>query len=107
MSHNMRQTGRPTVIHKCLDLLLLFLDREGALGVTEIVKITGIPKSSVSRMLMALADKEFLRKDESGKYSLTFIYHSFSALVSKQSTLVQKARPMMQRLADQFKETVH
>lgn len=107
MSHIMRQPRRPTVIHKCLDLLLLFLERGGRLGVTEVVKITGIPKSNVSRMLMALADKGFLRKEESGKYSLTYIYHSFSALVSEQSTLVQRARPMMQRLADQFKETIH
>jgi IclR family transcriptional regulator, KDG regulon repressor len=68
---------------------------------------TGMVKSSIFRILYTLQKLGYISKSKDGLYS---IHPKFSALISpgyQTSDLIEAAHPFMQRIVDQFKETVN
>lgn len=99
------QNKNKTVV-KSLDLLNLFLTHT-KLSLNEMVRLSGIPKTSVHRMMGSLEDMGFLQKDEDGKYSLGLLFLQFGQLVADRLDIRQVALPIMQALRDDVEEAVN
>lgn len=99
------QNKNKTVV-KSLDLLNLFLTHS-KLSLNEMVQFSGIPKTSVHRMIGSLEDMGFLHKDEEGKYSLGLLFLQFGQLVADRLDIRQVALPIMQALRDDVEEAVN
>lgn len=91
---------------KSLDLLNLFLANE-TLSLNEMVQLSGIPKTSIHRMIGSLEDIGFLHKDGEGKYSLGLLFLQFGQLVAERLDIRQVARPIMQTLRDESEDAVN
>ena len=70
------QDKNKTVV-KSMDLLNLFRNYP-KLSLGEMVQLSGIPKTSVHRMVGSLEEMGFLKKEENSKYPFWTIYYSFS-----------------------------
>jgi DNA-binding IclR family transcriptional regulator len=88
--------------------VLEILAREGDAGVSEIADKVGIHKSTASRLLGALMARDLVHQNnERGKYQLGFGILRLAASIPGRLSLVHEARPVLEALAAQFKETVN
>ncbi|EOR22506.1 IclR family transcriptional regulator [Niallia sp. RD1] len=99
------QNKNKTVI-KSKDILTLFITYP-KLSFNEIISLSGVPKTSVHRMLGSLEDMDFLEKDEEGKYSLGLLFLQFGQLVADRLDIRQVALPIMRNLRDEVDEAVN
>ncbi|HJV47091.1 MAG TPA: IclR family transcriptional regulator [Bacillota bacterium] len=99
------QNKNKTVV-KSMDLLNLFLTHT-KLSLSEMVELSGMPKTSVHRMVGSLEDMGFLTKDKDGKYSLGLLFLQFGQLVAERLDIRQLALPIMQILRDDVEEAVN
>jgi IclR family KDG regulon transcriptional repressor len=99
------QNKNKTVV-KSMDLLNLFLTNT-KLTINEMVQLSGIPKTSVHRMIGSLEDMRFLNKDHEGKYFLGLSFLQFGHLVAERLDIRQVALPVMQTLRDDVEEAVN
>lgn len=99
------QNKNKTVV-RSMDLLNLFLNHT-KLNINEMAKLSGIPKTSVLRMIGSLEEMGFLSKDKEGKYSLGLLFLQFGNLVAERLDIRHIALPVMQKLRDEIKEAVH
>ena len=91
---------------RSMDILNLFL-AHSKLGLNEIANISGIPKTSVYRMVMSLEEMGLLDKGRDGKYSLGLLFLQFGHLVAERLDIRQVALPIMQKLHDKVGEAVN
>ncbi|MHA7263506.1 IclR family transcriptional regulator [Arthrobacter sp. TMN-37] len=88
--------------------ILEILARDGNAGVSEIAEEMGIHKSTASRLLGSLVAREMVHQNsERGKYQLGFGILRLASSIPGRLSLVQEARPVLEALADEFKETVN
>ncbi|MCG2620996.1 IclR family transcriptional regulator [Arthrobacter sp. I2-34] len=88
--------------------VLEILAREGDAGVSEIADKVGIHKSTASRLLGALMARDLVHQNsERGKYQLGFGILRLAASIPGRLSLVHEARPVLEALAAEFKETVN
>ena len=88
--------------------VLEILAREGHAGVSEIAAEMGIHKSTASRLLGSLVSREMVHQNsERGKYQLGFGILRLASSIPGRLSLVREARPVLESLADEFKETVN
>ncbi|MFC4811099.1 IclR family transcriptional regulator [Paenibacillus sp. GCM10023250] len=99
------QNKNKTVI-RSMDLLNLFLTHT-KLSMNDMIRLSGIPKSSVHRMIGSLTDMGLLHKDEEGLYSLGLLFLQFGNLVAERLDIRGVAAAEMQRLRDAIGEAVH
>lgn len=99
------QIKNKTVV-KSMDILNLFLTHP-KLNFNEIVQFSGMPKTSVYRMVMSLEEMGLLDKDEDGKYSLGLLFLQFGHLVAERLDIRQIALPVMKKLHDNVGESVN
>jgi DNA-binding IclR family transcriptional regulator len=71
------------------------------------VHLSGIPKTSVHRMIGSLEEMGLLSKDEEGKYSLGMLFLEFGQLVADRLDIKQIAYPFMKTLRDEIGEAVN
>lgn len=102
----MNYAQKNTTIIKTLDILKLFADRE-KLSLQEMVAVTGIPRTSLLRMVASLEEMEFLEKDVDGKYCLGLIFLRFGHLVSQRLDIRKIALPIMNQLQEDADEAVN
>ncbi|MGZ6505459.1 MAG: IclR family transcriptional regulator [Tumebacillaceae bacterium] len=100
------QSNKNKTVVKSMDLLNLFLTNS-RLSLQEMVQLTGIPKTSVYRMLGSLEDMGFLTKDADGKYTLGLLFLQFGQLVSERLDIRHLALPLMRTLRDDVGEAVN
>ncbi|MCG7336860.1 IclR family transcriptional regulator [Sporosarcina sp. ACRSM] len=98
-------TKNKTVV-RSLDILNLFIDHE-ELTFQEIIDLSGIPKTSVYRMLMTIEEMGFVEKGEDSKYRLGLLFLKFGDLVSRRLDIRQVAYPIMKDLHNDVKEAVN
>ena len=91
---------------KSMALLNLFLTNE-RLSLNEMVEISGMPKTSVYRMVGSLEEMGFLKKDEVGKYSFGLLFLQFGQLVKERLDIRRIALPVMHKLRDEVGEAVN
>ena len=87
--------------------VLLYLHRERQdCGVTAIGKALGLPKSTTHRLLTALGRRDFVERDERGRYRPGVALLSLGLGVLEQEPVVAVAAPVLERLAQDSGETV-
>ncbi|MHB8600912.1 MAG: IclR family transcriptional regulator [Ktedonobacteraceae bacterium] len=95
------------IVHRIGCVLRAFENR-GLLGVTEIASTTGLPKSTIHRLVTALVSEGLLMQDEdSHKYALSLRLTAFSANILSSHVVRKSARPLLMELRDQTHESVH
>lgn len=91
---------------RSMDILNLFIEHP-ELTFQEIIDLSGIPKTSVYRMLRSLEEMQFLEKGTDSKYRLGLIFIKFGSLVSGRIDLRQIAYPIMKELHDEVEEAIN
>jgi IclR family KDG regulon transcriptional repressor len=91
---------------RSMDLLNLFKDH-AQLTFQEIIELSGIPKTSVYRMLMSLEEMEFLEKGPDSKYRLGLVFLKFGHLVLSRLDIRKISFPIMQELHDDIGEAIN
>ncbi|MBM7646037.1 DNA-binding IclR family transcriptional regulator [Scopulibacillus daqui] len=99
------QASNKTVI-KSMKILKLFLTH-AKLSFNDMMEHSGIPKTSLHRMIRSLEEMGFLTKDEDGYYSLGLLFLQFGQLVADRLDIRTIARPFMKELRDDVEEAVH
>lgn len=89
-----------------MDILNLFIEH-AELTFQEIIELSGIPKTSVYRMLQSLEEMQFLEKGPDAKYRLGLVFLKFGSLVSSRLDLRHIAYPIMKALHDEVEEAVN
>lgn len=89
-----------------MDVLNLFLDHP-KLSLSDMAQLSGIPKTSVHRMIRSLEEMGFLHKDADGYYALGLMFLQFGHLVAERLDIRNIARPFMQKLRDEVDQAVH
>jgi IclR family acetate operon transcriptional repressor len=96
--------GTRSIVRTC-DILRLVGGAADGLTVTEVGLAVGLPKSSAHRYLAVLESQRFVERDGHNKYRLGL---GILSLQSRQTeSLVQRARPLMEAIRNQFNETVN
>jgi DNA-binding IclR family transcriptional regulator len=99
---------RIRAVERALLLLKAFLGTDSALSATEIGKRIELDPSTTFRMLTTLEAHGFVRQDPvSGKYRLGVICLELGSQFLKNNDTRQSSMDALQRLRDQFGETVH
>ena len=101
------QGGGVQSVDRALQIMEI-LARDGHAGVSEIAEEMGVHKSTVSRLLGSLLSREIVRQNnDRGKYQLGFGILRLASAIPGRLSLVHEARPVLERLADDYKETVN
>jgi IclR family transcriptional regulator, acetate operon repressor len=87
-------------------LLTAFRPGDDALGVSELARRTGVPKSSVHRLAGHLAAEGLLERD-GGALRLGLKLFEIGQLATRQRGLVDAARPYLADLREATRNTVH
>ncbi|MEG0381229.1 MAG: IclR family transcriptional regulator [Kurthia sp.] len=99
------QSKNKTVV-RSMEILNLFMNH-AKLSFNEIIELSGIPKTSVYRMLQSLEEMGLLDKDQAGKYSLGILFLRFGHLVSERIDIRQVALPSMEQLHRELGEAIN
>lgn len=91
---------------RSMDILNLFIEN-AELSFQDIIDLSGIPKTSVYRMLASLEEMEFLEKGPDLKYRLGLAFLKFGSLVSSRLDIRQTAYSIMKELHDEVEEAVN
>jgi len=93
-------------IERAIDVLFSLGASTAELGLAEIADGVNLPKSTVHRILVALCNKSMVRQDPSTqRYALHPKVLELGSLFHAQVDLITIARPFLDQLRDQFKET--
>jgi IclR family KDG regulon transcriptional repressor len=98
--------NKNVTVVKSMEILNLFLTHT-RLSLNEIVQLSGLPKTSIHRMLGSLEAMAFLEKDLDGKYALGLLFLQFGQLVSERLDIRHTAYPLMKALGDEIGEAVN
>ena len=75
---------------------------------SDIAEEMGLHKSTVSRLLGSLVSREMVHQNsDRGKYQLAFGILRLASSIPGRLGLVREARPVLESLAEEFKETVN
>jgi DNA-binding IclR family transcriptional regulator len=93
---------------KKVSVVLGLFDREHAeWGVRDVAAKVKIPKSSAHDLLSSLAEAGLLAKTREGRYRLGWRLMALSEMMLSTDDLRREARPILEDLADRYRETVH
>ncbi|HEU5486680.1 MAG TPA: IclR family transcriptional regulator [Microlunatus sp.] len=88
--------------------ILELLARNGRTGVVEVAAELGVHKSTASRLLSALESRDLVEQDAArGKYDVGVGVLRLASTVSARLSIVQRVRPSLERLAEEFGETAN
>ena len=95
-------------VERAIALLKAFDIDKPELGVTELSRVLGLHKSTVSRILATLERGGLVEQNpETGKYRLGVALIGLGALVVAHADVREIARPLLRRLAEETQETVN
>ncbi|MCA4134539.1 IclR family transcriptional regulator [Arthrobacter sp. M4] len=101
------QPGGVQSVDRALQILEI-LARDGHAGVSEIAEEMGVHKSTVFRLLGSLVSREMVyQNSDRGKYRLGFGILRLATSIPARLSLVREARPILESLAEESKETVN
>ncbi len=100
--------GGLSSVRNAARLLRAFTPTDRDLGVSELAARVGLPKSSVHRLLTALAAEGLVdRSGSNGRYRLGLRLHELGEIVSSHLDLHEVVRPYLDDLRNRTSETVH
>lgn len=95
-------------LDRTLDIIELLATKPDGLGVTDIGQALSLHKSTVHRLISALARRGYIEKDiRTGMYRIGLKFVEISSLLLNHIELKTEALPYMRRLAGQLWQTVH
>jgi IclR family KDG regulon transcriptional repressor len=94
-------------IEKASEVLALFDREHPEWGVREVAKALGLAKSSAHDLLTSLEQVGLLGKNDEGRYRLGWRLVTLSETLLATTELRRAARPIMEELAEQYRETIH
>jgi IclR family transcriptional regulator, KDG regulon repressor len=94
-------------IEKASEVLALFDREHPEWGVREVAEALRLAKSSAHDLLTSLEQVGLLGKNEEGRYRLGWRLVTLSETLLATTELRREARPIMDELADQYRETIH
>ena len=95
-------------VDRALDILELYLHSPEELSVKEISEAMGLSKSTVHGLIKTLEQRGYLKQNPGNmKYRLGMKLFSLGNVVADHLDIRKIARPVIRRLADNIKETVH
>src|SRR5512134_1060314 len=94
-------------IQKAGELLSLYDREHTEWGVREVATKLKVAKSSAHDLMSSLAKLGFLNKTEENRYRLGWRLVTLSETLLATTELRREARPMMEELAEQYRETIH
>ena len=95
-------------IDRALQIIELFSLEKYEWGITEISKALNIYKSNIYNVLITLAGRGFIVKDsKTDKYKLGIKFFELGSVVIKNMDLIKTTRPYIEKIFNEFKETVH
>lgn len=102
-----RKTQSNSVVHRVIEIILLFQDGQQAFTVDEISRTLDLPKSTTYRLVRILQESGLLAKADTSHYQLgaAFMRLSRAALNSNRDIRLM-ALPAMQRIAESVLESV-
>jgi DNA-binding IclR family transcriptional regulator len=97
----------PAVV-RSLDVLELFMDARHGLTAPEVVKRTGLPRTTVHELLTTLAERKYLRRDDqTATYHLGLSVFRLGNAFAERLDLHAVGQRMAQSVAKDCDETVH
>jgi IclR family transcriptional regulator, KDG regulon repressor len=94
-------------VERALDILLCFTREEPTRSLTQIAEAIHMSKTTVHRLLATLENKRFITRDKTnGLYRLGFRFIEMASLVLQDVELHRWAHPYLQRLSEEYGETV-
>jgi DNA-binding IclR family transcriptional regulator len=94
-------------VQRAIDILGLFDESRPAMSLREIVAVSGLPKTTVLRLLGTLRMNGLLWVDEHGRYIAGPALLRWSRLAEQAWRLPPAAAVLLRDLAAEYKETVH
>jgi len=95
-------------VQRAVSLLKAFDTDASELGVSELARTVGLPKSTVARLLATLEHEGLVeRVPHADKYRLGFLLVRLAGRVSHFGDVRAVARPVLARLSEQSQESVH
>lgn len=97
------------IVHRVARVLHAFGQHgQGPVGITDLAHATGLPKSTIHRLVTALVNEGLLIQDEdSHKYALSLRITALGASILSSHAVRKTARPFLMELRDQTRESVH
>ena len=93
---------------RAFSLLEIFSLKRSELTISEIKAETGLPLSTIHRLLATMEQVGYIRQNaENGKYRLGLRIFILGSRVKMTSELQTIAEPIMKRLSEKYNETVH
>lgn len=99
--------GVVQTVRKVGEILELFSAEDPELGVSEVGRRIGIPKSTAHALMDSLADQRILQRTDRGRYQLGWRLFELSQTLLDTTQIRTAARAVMQDLVNRFGETVH
>ncbi len=96
-----------TSLRKGLGLIDILAAVERPLGLTDLSRRAGLPKSTVHRLLTSLTATGFVTQETDGRYALGLRLFELGSRVAARLDIRQIARPQLRRLRDMTGETAH
>jgi DNA-binding IclR family transcriptional regulator len=101
------QQGGVQSVDRALAVLEI-LARDGHAGVSDIAEEMNLHKSTVFRLLGSLVSRDMVQQNTGrGKYQLGFGILRLASSIPGRLSLVHEARPVLESLAEEYKETVN
>ncbi|MFV0430340.1 MAG: IclR family transcriptional regulator [Arachnia sp.] len=95
----------PAVV-RTLDILELFLRGSASLSAAEVVRLTGLPRSTVHELLTTLTSRDYLQKnEESGRFTLGVTLLHLGNAYSERFDLLGAANLAARALSERLAET--
>jgi len=107
VSRNQPERDTSNMLEKSLRILQSFRPGDGGLRLMTLVQRTGMPKSTVHRLVTELLDQGLLADDGEGCYSPGMTLFELSSLVPAVEQLRTTAQPFLQDLLLATRQTVH
>jgi IclR family transcriptional regulator, KDG regulon repressor len=105
---NRKRKSTVQSLQRGLEILTAIAQANRPVGITELSRHFGLAKGSISRLVATLAQQSFLSRDpETGRYRLSPRIWALGIGAVTQLDVRGIARPVMERLNAQTRETVH
>jgi len=91
------------VLDRALDLIELLATSESGMGLAELSAATGLPKSTIHRILASYASRHYIEKDsDTSTYFLGHKFVEIASLYLNKIVLKTEAAPIMHEMASMF-----
>lgn len=93
-------------VARAIRMIKAMAARPGAMTLSDVARAVDMSKPAAYHMLRTLAIEDFVRRTDDGRYELSWGLWEAGASVIRRTSLVQVARPHLDRLAKSTTETI-